>query len=229
LTGKLEAGAFTADAGKAQAGKVTAKLGSLEGSARVRSIPPLPWSYDFESVEVGKTPGWWIGAGLKFPVAELDGGKVLSKPPVAVGLDRSDVYLGPPSLSNYTIQADLRGAVKGRRRPDVGLDNSGYTMDLMGAHQKIQLRSWSSELRLEKSVEFPWDPDVWYTMKFRVDQLGAKALLKGKVWRRGDPEPAEWTITAEDPNPVEGGSPGIYGYSAAEIYYDNLKVTENER
>jgi hypothetical protein len=65
-------------------------------------------------------------------------------------------------------------------------------------------------------------------MKFRVDQLGAKALLKGKVWRRGDPEPAEWTITAEDPNPVEGGSPGIYGYSAAEIYYDNLKVTENE-
>ena len=99
----------------------------------------------------------------------------------------------------------------------------------MGNHQKIQLRGWASELRLEKSVPFPWEPDVWYTMKFRVDQQGDKALLRGKVWRRGEPEPQEWTITAEDPQPVRQGSPGIYGYSAAEIYYDNLQVTGNKR
>lgn len=229
LAGKVEGGAFTAEAGRPQAGKVAAKLGGLEAAARVRVIPPLPWSYDFETVEVGKTPPWWIGAGTKFPVKEMDGGKVLSKPPVAVGLDRSDVFLGPATLANYTIQADLRGAVKGRRRPDVGLVNSGYTLDLMGAHQRVQVRAWPSELRLEKSVDFKWDPDVWYTMKFRVDQQGDKALLRGKVWPTGQPEPAEWTITAEDPKPVRQGSPGIYGYSAAEVYYDNLKVMENER
>lgn len=229
LAGKVEGGAFTAEAGRSQAGKVTAKLGALEAAARVRAIAPLPWSQDFESVEVGKTPPWWIGAGTKFPVKEMDGGKVLSKPPVAVGLDRSDVFLGPPTLSNYTVQADLRGAIRGRRRPDVGLINSGYTLDLMGGHQKVQVRAWPSELRLEKSVDFKWDPDVWYTMKFRVDQQGDKSLLRGKVWPTGQPEPAEWTITAEDPRPVRQGSPGIYGYSAAEIYYDNLKVTVNER
>lgn len=228
LAGKIETGAFTPDPGKPQAGKVTAKVGTLEAAARVRVIPPLPWSVDFEAVEPGKTSPWWIGAGLKFPVKELDGGKVLSKPPVAVGLDRSDVYLGPASLANYTVQADLRGGVKGRKRPDLGLINSGYHMDLMGNHQKIQLRGWASELRLEKSVPFPWEPDVWYTMKFRVDQQGDKALLRGKVWRRGEPEPQEWTITAEDPQPVRQGSPGIYGYSAAEIYYDNLQVTGNQ-
>ncbi|HSN85156.1 MAG TPA: hypothetical protein VL025_00295, partial [Thermoanaerobaculia bacterium] len=229
LAGKIETGAFTPDPGKPQAGKVTAKVGSLEAAARVRVIPPLPWSIDFEAVEVGKTPPWWIGAGLKFPVKEMDGGKVLSKPPVAVGLDRSDVFLGPAHLSNYTVQADLRGGIKGRKRPDLGLVNSGYHMDLMGGHQKIQFRGWASELRLEKSVPFPWDPDVWYTMKFRVDQQGDKALLRGKVWRRGEPEPQEWTITAEDPQPVRQGSPGIYGYSAAEIYYDNLQVTVNQQ
>ncbi|HKH44088.1 MAG TPA: PQQ-binding-like beta-propeller repeat protein [Thermoanaerobaculia bacterium] len=228
LAGKLDGGAFTPDPGKPQAGKVTAKVGTLEAAARVRVIPPLPWSYDFEAVEVGKTPPWWIGAGLKFPVKEMDGGKVLSKPPVAVGLDRSDVYLGPATLANYTIQADLLGGIKGRKRPDLGLVNSGYHMDLMGNHQKIQIRGWESDLRLEKSVPFPWDPDVWYTMKFRVDQQGDKALLRGKVWRRGEPEPQEWTITAEDPQPVRQGSPGIYGYSAAEIYYDNLQVTGNQ-
>ncbi|MFL6199514.1 MAG: PQQ-binding-like beta-propeller repeat protein [Thermoanaerobaculia bacterium] len=227
LAGKLDGGSFTPDAGKPQAGKVTVKSGALEGAARVRVIPPLPWTYDFEAVETGKTPPWWIAAGLKFPVKEMDGGKVLSKPPVTVGLDRSDVFFGPDELSGYTIQADLRGAVKGRKRPDLGLINSGYHMDLMGNHQKIQLRGWASELRLEKSVPFPWEPDVWYTMKFRVDQQGDKALLRGKVWRRGEPEPQEWTITAEDPQPVRQGSPGIYGYSAAEIYYDNLQVAVN--
>src|SRR6185295_10722663 len=223
LAGELANGSFTPAAGKPQAGKVTAKVGSLEGAARVRVIPPLPWKIDFESVEVGKTPPWWIGAGLKFPVKELDGGKVLAKPPVAVGVDRSDVYLGPATLSNYTIQADLRGTLKARRRPDLGLTNSGYTMDLMGGHQKIQIRSWNSDLRLEKSVDFAWDPDVWYTMKFRVDQQGDKALARGKVWKRGEPEPAEWTISVEDPQPVRQGSPGLYGFSMAELYYDNLE------
>jgi hypothetical protein len=229
LAGKVDSGGFTPDAGKPQAGKVTAKAGSLEAAARVRVVPPLPWSYDFEAVEVGKTPPWWIAAGNKFPVKELDGGKVLSKPPVAVGLDRSDVFLGPPTLSSYTIQADLRGSIQGRKRPDVGLINSGYHLDLMGNHQKVQLRAWPSELRLEKSVPFSWEPDVWYTMKFRVDQQGDKSLLRGKVWRRGEPEPSEWTITAEDPQPVRQGSPGIYGYSAAEIYYDNIQVMVNEQ
>jgi outer membrane protein assembly factor BamB len=228
LAGKVEGGSLALDSGHSMAGKVTAKAGTLEAAARVRAIAPLPWSFDFESVEVGKSPPWWSGAGPKFPVKEVDGGRALSKPPVAVGLDRSDVFLGPASLSDYTIQADLRGAKNGRKRPDMGLIDSGYTLDLMGNHQALQLRSWPSVLRIEKTVDFPWDPDVWYTMKLRVDEQGDKALVRGKVWRRGEPEPSEWTVTAEDPQPIRHGSPGIYGYSAAEILYDNLQVTGNQ-
>lgn len=228
LTGKLENGTFTADPGKPQAGKVSVKLGALEAAARLRAIPPLPWKFDFEAVEVGKSPPWWLGAGPKFPVKELDGEKVLSKPPVTVGLDRSNVYLGPASLANYTIEADLRGTVKGRKKPDLGLINSGYTLDLMGVHQQIQLRSWDSDLRVVKDVPFPWEPEVWYRMKLRVDQQGDKALIRGKVWKRDGAEPAEWTVQFEDPQPVRQGSPGIYGYSAAEIYYDNLQVMGNQ-
>ena len=44
---------------------------------------------------------------------------------------------------------------------------------------------------------------------------------------KGEPEPEEWTIIVEDPLPNREGSPGIYGYSPAEIYYDNLKVWMN--
>ena len=123
----------------------------------------------------------------------------------------------------------MLGTVQGRRRPDMGLINSGYTMDLMGAHQKIQLRSWASDLRVEKSVPVPWDPNVWYTMKFRVDQQGDKALVRGKVWKKGEPEPQAWTIETEDPHPIRQGSPGLYGFSQVDIQYDNLKVTVNQQ
>ena len=30
--------------------------------------------------------------------------------------------------------------------PDLGLINGGYTLDLMGNHQRLQLRTWASEL-----------------------------------------------------------------------------------
>jgi len=228
LAGKVSGGALTLEAGRSQAGKVAAKVGSLEAAARVRVVGPLPWSEDFEAVEVGKVPAWWVNAQNKFSVQEKDGGKVLVKTPSKAGVHRADAYLGPATLANYTVQADLLGTVQGRRRPDMGLINSGYTMDLMGAHQKIQVRSWSSDLRVEKAVPFPWESDAWYTMKFRVDQQGGKSLVRGKVWKRGEAEPAEWTITAEDPHPIRQGSPGLYGYSQVDIQYDNVKVTVNQ-
>jgi outer membrane protein assembly factor BamB len=229
LAGTIEGGALTPQAGRAQAGKVVAKSAGLEAAARVRAIPPLPWSEDFSSYEADKNPAWWVGAGTKFLVRDQGGEKVLVKPPSKAGVHRADVYMGPAELASYTIEADLLGTAQGRRRPDMGLINSGYTMDLMGAHQKIQVRSWASDLRLEKSVPFPWDPDVWYTMKFRVDQQGDKSLVRGKVWKRGDPEPAEWTVAVEDPHPIRHGSPGLYGYSPVDIQYDNVKVTVNPR
>lgn len=227
LAGTVEGGALTLPAGRAQAGKVVAKSGGLEAAARVRAIPPLPWREGFEAIEVEKNPGWWVGAGTRFVVREGGDGKVLVKPPSRAGVHRADVYLGPASLADYTVAADLLGTVQGRRRPDMGLINSGYTLDLMGAHQKLQLRSWASDLRLEKSVPLPWEPNVWYRMKLRVHPEGQRSLIYGKVWKRGEAEPAEWTLTAEDPHPVRQGSPGLYGYSPVDIQYDNVEVEAN--
>lgn len=229
LLGEMgEKGRFTPDKKRgAQAGFLFAQVGDLKGAARVRVVPPLPWSEDFESVEVDKNPSHWVGAGTKFLVKVKDGNKVLVKAPVRRGLNRSNVYLGPPGMANYTIQADLMGAKRGRRRSDMGLIANRYTLDMMGNHQRLQVRSWTSDLRMAKTIDFQWDPDVWYTMKLKVDVVGEKAIVKGKVWRTSDPEPGAWTITAEDPLPNREGSPGLYGYSPAEIYYDNIKVIED--
>ena len=229
LLGEMDGeGRFTPDKKQgAQAGFLFAQVEDLKGSARVRVVPPLPWSEDFESVEVDKNPAHWVGAGTRFLVKVKDGNRVLVKAPVKRGLNRSNVYLGPPGMANYTIQADLMGTKKGRRRSDMGLIANRYTLDMMGNHQRLQVRSWASDLRMARTIDFQWHPDVWYTMKLKVDVVGQKAIVKGKVWRTSDPEPEAWTITAEDPLPNREGSPGLYGYSPVEIYYDNIKVMED--
>jgi outer membrane protein assembly factor BamB len=227
--GTLDGTTFTAGAKRFATGAVVAKAGSLQAKARVRVIAPLPWSEDFESFGEGESPSTWIGATRKFVVQVKDGGKVLVQPVREQGLQRSDTYMGSPSFKNYTIEADVRGQIAGRKKPDIGLINSGYTLDLMGGHQKIQLRCWAAEMgRLSKDVEFPWEMDTWYKMKLQVQQRDGKALVKGKVWPAAAPEPTAWTVEIEDPYPIAAGSPGLIGYAPAEIWYDNLKVTVNE-
>ena len=210
-----------------QAGTVSAKIGDLQNSARVRVIPPLPWQEDFESIEVGKSPPHWVRATNRFVVREMDGNKILVKPPARRGLHRSNVYIGPPNMKNYIVQVDLLGTKPKRNMPDMGLIANRYTLEMQGNHQRLQVLSWRSDLRMAKWVKFNWEPNVWYTMKMRVDVVDDTAHIKGKVWAKGEPEPEEWTITVEDPLPNREGSPGIYGYSPAEIYYDNLKVWMN--
>ena len=210
-----------------QAGTVSARIGNLQTSARVRVIPPLPWQEDFESIEVGKSPPHWVRATNRFVVREMDGNKILVKPPARRGLHRSNVYIGPPNMKNYIVQVDLLGTKPKRNLPDMGLIANRYTLEMQGNHQRLQVLSWRSDLRMAKWIDFKWEPNVWYTMKMRVDIVDDTAQVKGKVWAKGEPEPEEWTITVEDPLPNREGSPGIYGYSPAEIYYDNLKVWRN--
>ena len=127
-------------------------------------------------------------------------------------------------MAGYTIQADMKSGKNRRNRADMGLIAQRYTLDLMGNHQRLQVRSWAADLRMAKTVDFAWDIDVWYTVKMQVEIVDGKALVRGKVWPRGNPEPAAWSIEAADPLPNRMGSPGLYGYSAADIYYDNVKV-----
>ena len=77
---------------------------------------------------------------------------------------------------------------------------------------------------MAKTIDFAWDPDMWYTMKLKVEQASNKTIVLGKVWKRGTDEPAGWSIRAEDPLPITEGSYGIYGYSPTNVYYDNIKI-----
>ncbi len=221
-------GEFTFDKNKGmQAGTITGAFENLKGTARVRVIADVPWQEDFEAIDEGKVPAYFVGAANKFAVQTKSGNKVLVKPPASVGLNRSDIFLGPEGMKGYTIQADLLG-MKKRQLPDIGLTAYRYTLDLMGVSQRLQMRTWGAELLKSKNVDFKWDPEVWYTMKLQVDFVGKKATVKGKVWRKADNEPEAWTITLDDDLPNYEGSPGLYGYSPSDIYYDNIKITRSK-
>jgi hypothetical protein len=73
-----------------------------------------------------------------------------------------------------------------------------------------------------------WEPGRWYRLKLSVDIQGDRALVRGKAWAVGEPEPQAWNVTAEDPHPIRAGSPGLIGYSPVDLYYDNINLTRNE-
>jgi outer membrane protein assembly factor BamB len=233
LDGKL----FVAGDLATQHGLVLAKADGLTARARVRVVPKLPYRQDFEKVPVGRTPGGWVNCQGKFSVEEKDGGKVLKKlanNPNPL-LARANAFIDMPDTTDYTIQCDLLGTKKKSDLPDMGVVANRYTLMLDGNKQRLRIVSWEALPRVDKTLNFPWDPNVWYRMKLRVDVQGETAVVRGKVWRREEAEPKAWTIEFEDPAPNRSGSPALYGYATGVldseegtvIYYDNLRITPN--
>jgi hypothetical protein len=234
---------FTAaKAPNGQFGRVVAKAGKLTGYTRVRVVPSLPYVMDFEKVPLTRTPGAWVNTMAKFSVVKLpDGNLVLRKRndnsnPIIL---RANAYIGEPSLQDYTIEADVSSTqVRGKDMGDVGIGACRYSLLLIGNDQELRLVTWDAQKRIEKKLKYPWKPGAWYHMKLTATVEGGKGIIKGKVWPRGEKEPAKWTIEAEDPVPNTEGAPLVYGYpngtiNAAnpgpEIYYDNVKITPNKK
>jgi outer membrane protein assembly factor BamB len=277
-------GRYTAPADKHAAAIVTAKVGSLEGKARIRSMPPLPWTFDFEEIALepnpkggpprGEPPLPWVGMRYRHVVREVDGSKCLVKVTTIPKGTRSQGWIGPIGLHDYCVKADFRAqetgvekpgspasntqtsaavpasasgsdadafakafgnpaALEKARMPDMGLIAQRYTLDLMGASQQLQVRSWPPQVatHFSKTIPFPWEAGRWYTIKFeartRPAAAGttAAAVLRGKVWPRGEPEPAAWTIEAVHEAGNLQGSPGFFGNSKdSEISIDNVSV-----
>ena len=84
-------------------------------------IPPLPWKFDFNDITLnpdpnnpnappsGEAPMTWIGARYRHKIIEKDGDKVMVKITTIPKGTRSQSWMGPDDMHDYTIQADLRG------------------------------------------------------------------------------------------------------------------------
>jgi outer membrane protein assembly factor BamB len=224
-----ESGDFTPSTeAVAQAGQVKATVGQLSGAARLRVIPPLPWSENFDSLAVNSVPPQWVNATGKFVVREIEGNKVLVKLSDNPFTKRARLFMSPSDWANYTIEADVRATEKRRQMGDVGVVAQRYALVLFGNHQRLELESWQPETTRTVRVSFPWKADTWYRLKLQAQNLAdGKVQVRGKAWPAAEAEPSAWTLERIDSIPNRQGSPGLYADAPFEIFFDNLKVTSN--
>jgi len=266
-----DAGVYTAPTDIHAGAVITATVGGLTGTARVRSMPPLPWAFDFENIPLnpdpksglnkGEPPLPWVGMRYRHVVREVDGSKCMVKITTIPKGTRSQGWIGPIELSDYAMSADFRAEESGlnaakpaaaadsddpdealpppapasgttadlsiSRLPDMGLIAQRYTLDLMGASQQLQLRTWPPQVATHFSVTVPysWKAGRWYSMRLEATHDGVDAVVRGKVWPRGEPEPTEWTISGVHEAGNLQGSPGFFGNAkVSEIAIDNVRV-----
>jgi outer membrane protein assembly factor BamB len=230
LKGSAQGNQFTpaADAGP-QAGLVKATVGGVTGASRVRAIPAIPISENFETTPLDGVPNYWISTGNKYAVRAIEGNKVLVKNPNPPAFKRTRSLFSPADWSNYTTQADVFATEKRRQMGDAGVVAQRYELVIMGNSQKIELRSWQVELERTAAKPFAWKADTWYRLKLQVQNLpDGKVRARGKAWPASDPEPADWTLEHVDALGNHQGSAGIFADAPSEIFIDNVKVTSNK-
>lgn len=216
---------------------ITAKSGELTGKARVRIVPPLPWKFEFTGLK--DAPITWVGARYRHVMRKVDGNDVMVKITTIPKGTRSRAWFGPTDLHDYTIQADMFPTTKDNKLPDMGVIAQGYKFAVEPSQggKKLVLNSWDSHdyrTRVDQPVsEFPdlkFEPNQWYTLKLKVSNVEAGALVQGKIWKRSEKEPSEWTVEMTDKLPNKTGAPGMHcNATDAEIYIDNVIVTPNEQ
>jgi len=241
--GKLTAASESAPS----AGAFEASLGDLKGYIRGRVLPYLPIKQDFESFALSETttndveqptpfaypPLPWIGARFKFDVRDKDGSKVLNKTIDNRFFQRGTVFLGEANSRNYTVQADVMSDGNRRKMSEVGLINQRYLIVLKGNDQKLEISSNLERLRVpatEEPSNFKWQANVWYRLKSRVDlNPDGSGTVRGKAWKRDEPEPEAWTLEVVHKHAHQNGAPGLYGFSPQDmrVYIDNIQVTSN--
>jgi len=247
MNAKYEGGKLAADAAPtASAGAFQATLGNLKGTMRGRVLPVLPLSKDFEEFTLSETttnafepptpfaypPLPWIGARFKFEVREKDGNKVLTKTIDNKFFQRGTVFIGPPDLKGYTIQADVMSEGNRRKMSEVGLICQRYLIALKGNDQKLEISSNFERLRVPEGTappNFRWSPNAWYTMKARVDnKADGTGVVRAKAWKKGEPEPEGWLLEVPHQTAHQEGAPGLYGFSPQEmrVFIDNVSVTK---
>jgi hypothetical protein len=230
------------------AGAFQAVAGELKGYMRGRVMPSLPLKEDFEGFNMSETttnsfepatpfaypPLPWIGARFKFEVREKDGNKALVKTIDNKFFQRGTMFIGPPHLSNYTIQADVMSEGARRKMSEVGLICQRYLIALKGNDQKLEISSNFERLRVPEGTAAPnfrWSPNTWYSLKARVDsQPDGSGVVRAKAWKRGEPEPDGWLLEVPHKTAHRSGAPGLFGFAPQDmrVYIDNVLVTENK-
>jgi outer membrane protein assembly factor BamB len=222
------------------AGAWKVQAAGLEGTVRGRVVVGVPFTEDFDAVELNATdtsdtafsypPLPWIGARFKWDVRERDGSPVFAKTLDRLLFQRSTVFIGHPDEAGYTLQADVMTDGDRRQLGAIGVVNQRYRFTLKANQRRLEISS--NQERLKEGVPFTAVAGVWYTLKSEVRMAeDGSATVRAKVWPRDEAEPDAWTLEITDKNAHTHGAPGLFGFSPQnrhKVYIDNIALTPTE-
>ena len=228
-------------AAKLSAGSIQAKWNNLAATSRGRVIATYGHKETFESLplgqknnegtDVGFPPLAWLGARVKWHIFEKDGNKFAGNRLDSLLFMRTMNFIGGPAMKNYTFEADVMTDGNRRVMSNVGVVNQRYLFN-MAANNRI-LEVSSTHERFAASVPFEATANTWYRLKTRVDRdaTGEGGFVRAKLWPRGEPEPAKWTLEVRQARLHQQGAPAVYAFSPQSmkrVFVDNLSITANE-
>jgi outer membrane protein assembly factor BamB len=230
---------------KPSAGMFEVTVGTSKGYLRGRVLPNLPLKADFDAIDLvvdhetetgvkfAYPPLPWIGARFKWEVREVESAdgaksKALTKTIDNKLFQRALTFIGAPDAKDYTIEADVMSDGNKRKMSEVGIVNQRYAVVLKGNAQELEVNSNFERIRV--SVPYPWKPKEWYHLKARVDVAAdGSGVIRAKAWKKGEAEPAAWTVEVPHAHAHQMGAPGVFGFSPTDmrVYVDNIAVTQN--
>ena len=188
---------------------------------------PAPTSYfnDFSKAEVGKVPDDLMVLDGTFAVRDVEGDKCLELEGTPIGT--FGVLFGPAALTTCEVSARIWAQPTGKRFPEFGIganDAGGYKVFVLPGRSLIELRKGDDAVA---SARFAWKASSWTDFKLRVSGSGSSWSIKGKVWKHGDREPADWMVTAKDTTAPTPGRASIWAndYSEKPVRFDDIKVS----
>ncbi len=231
----------TTAAAKLSAGAIRATWNNLSATTRGRVVATYGHQDNLDALPLGQKsqfgedagfpPLPWLGARIKWHVLEKDGTRVAVNRLDQILFQRTMNFIGKSDMKNYTIAADVMTDGTRRIMSTVGLVNQRYLIAMTGNSRILEISS--NHERIKESVPFDVQPNTWYRLKTRVDpdKAGEGGVVRAKLWPRGEPEPAKWTIELRQDKLHAQGAPAVFAFSPQSqkrVFIDNLSITANE-
>ncbi|MEK6238450.1 MAG: hypothetical protein N2C14_27345 [Planctomycetales bacterium] len=108
-------------------------------------------------------------------------------------------------------------------RMAIGLEGIQFVARYPVSNSLYHVTQWPPASRLHLGGDL--EPGRWYTAKFRLENQADGVKLAGKVWPRGEKEPADWLLIHTDAAPDRplSGAVGLLATDAA-ADVDNIRV-----
>jgi hypothetical protein len=137
----------------------------------------------------------------------------------------------PKSDAGMSVRAEFQATARGRRLPSFAVGacgGGGYRLQVSAAKQQLELYRGDTLLA---SLPLEWKSDTWTTLRLEVAHGADAWQVRGKVWTRGQPEPAAWQIEQTTKEAPFSGRASIWGlpFSGQPIRFDNLAVESVEK